>query len=73
MGDDEHDRLTAEARRHAVQLMEHFDSVQIICTKHAPDGTATYRSGDGNWYARVASTEEFLRSARAQMVPPRED
>lgn len=42
-------------KRHCEQLSEHFDTVQIFCTRHMPaelDGTRTLNYGSGNWYAR---------------------
>jgi pimeloyl-CoA synthetase len=47
---------------HAAQLAEHFDSVQIICTRFDPqEGTTPYAAGEGNGYARIASTKEWVK------------
>jgi hypothetical protein len=70
VSDDERDQLVRELERHAAQLSETFDSVQIICTKDMADGTGSYRAGTGNWYARVASCEEFILHSRQRMCPP---
>lgn len=44
-------------------LIEHFDSVQILATKHEPeieDGTVHVSLGAGNWYARYGQAKEWL-------------
>lgn len=44
-------------------LTEHFDSVQIICTRYDPateGGTVTVDEGGGNWFARVGSVKRWL-------------
>lgn len=45
-------------------LMEHFDTVQIVATRLAKDGTLHAARGRGNWYARVASVLEWLEDDR---------
>jgi hypothetical protein len=44
------------------ELMEHFDTVQIIVTKHdRKDNTTDMLSnGSGNLYARLASVDDWL-------------
>ena len=44
------------------ELMEHFDTVQIIVTRHnkATDITNMMAKGAGNMYARVCSMEAWL-------------
>lgn len=55
---------------HVAQLLEHFDSVTILVTQH--DGgaseTASYVSGGGNYYARIAKANEWLLMDKAQVV-----
>lgn len=46
--------------KHIAQLMEHFESVQIIATKIEGDETIAASKGDGNWYARVGSVRDWL-------------
>lgn len=60
MSDRDPDLVTLD--RHVAQLMEHFDSVQIICTRfEAKAGKTSCASrGDGNWYARVGAVREWL-------------
>lgn len=50
-------------RSHAVQLSEHFDSVQILCTKkHASgDGTTSAVFGQGDWYARYGHAKYWIK------------
>jgi len=49
--------------RHTKQLMEHFDTVQIFCTKHngGEDRTVTAHFGNGNWFARYGQIELWLQ------------
>lgn len=44
-------------------IREHVDSVQIFVTFHAEDGksTAGFNAGRGNFYARQAQVEEWIR------------
>jgi hypothetical protein len=44
-------------------LSEHFDTVQIFCTRHEAgelDGTITAQFGSGNWYARYGQVQEWI-------------
>lgn len=46
----------ALVQAHVAQLGEHFDTVQIFCTKHEPgllDGTINIGLGSGNIFARI--------------------
>jgi hypothetical protein len=55
----------AMLKSHAVQLAEHFDSVQIICTRgdgDRQDCTIGADYGQGNWYARVGSVQDWLKN-----------
>lgn len=50
-------------RTAAEQLGEHFDSVQILCTRHEPgtdDGTVNVNYGVGNWFSRYGQAREWL-------------
>lgn len=46
----------------AEELSEHFDSVQIFCTRHegAKGTTEHIMLGKGNWFARMGSVQEFI-------------
>ncbi len=56
-------------RQHASQLAEHFDAVQIIATRYAPenDGTVIVSWGAGNWFARYGSVGAWLRKEDATL------
>lgn len=41
-------------------LMEHFDTVQIFCTRHESDGTCNVQYGLGNWFARSGQVSNWL-------------
>lgn len=55
-------------KTHVAQLAEHFDSVQIFCTKVNPvegqRGTASVTYGAGDQYARMGVTDLWLRRHR---------
>lgn len=57
MGEELHKQIN----RILAQLGEHFDSVQIIATRHNPsDGsTQTMERGVGNYFARMASVQSW--------------
>jgi hypothetical protein len=47
----------------AISLGEHFDSVQIFCTRHESgeqDGTVTVKYGTGNWFARYGQIKDWV-------------
>lgn len=49
--------------RHTKQLMEHFDSVHIFCTRHdGTEGTLNADYGNGNWYARYGQIELWIQN-----------
>lgn len=48
-------------RKAVDQLGEHFDSVQIFCTRHeGAEGTGRYAIGGGNWFARYGQIVYWL-------------
>ena len=48
-------------KKHASQLGEHFDSVQIFCSKYeGSEGTASVNCGEGNWFARYGHVKQWL-------------
>ncbi len=54
-------------RAHALQLSEHFDSVQILASFPTSDGgTHGMAAGEGNWYARLGTAHEFIEKAKAE-------
>lgn len=47
----------------AQQLGEHFDTVQILVSRHEPgteDGTVNISYGLGNWFARFGQVRDWL-------------
>jgi hypothetical protein len=52
------------------QIGEEFDSVQILVSKMAPEGTGTERIfiGAGNWYARIGMARELLTRDCGQTI-----
>lgn len=58
--EDDPDVLRVE--KSARELMEHFDSIQIIATRYEPDEkeTVTISRGIGNWSARYGSVRESM-------------
>ena len=60
------DADTEMVERHVRELGEHFDSVQILVSRHEPeteDGTISISNGSGNWFARYGQTREWLIKA----------
>lgn len=55
-------------KRHVAALMEHFDSVQVFCTKeHAEEeSTGSWCWGKGNWFARYGQAHEWLKKTEAR-------
>lgn len=49
-------------RRKAQDLMEHFDTVHIFCTRHNPgdDNTSTISHGRGNYFARRGQIQDWV-------------
>jgi hypothetical protein len=48
-------------KKHVAQLGEHFDSVQVFCTKDEGEaGTASVDLGSGNWFARYGQVREWI-------------
>lgn len=43
-------------------LIEHFEAVQILVSRQAPqnEGTERYFLGAGNWFARKGMAQDFL-------------
>lgn len=59
-----YDDLRAMASRHAVQLSEHFTSVQIVTTHLEPEGGTMYIcEGQGDILARIKAAEVWVKMA----------
>jgi len=51
------------------RIAEHFDSVQIFCTKKTEDDTRCTTWGEGNWYARYGQIREWIIYTESQFKP----
>lgn len=49
------------------QLMDHFDSVQILVSWPADNGTRSCYRGAGNWFARTGMARDFLERDEAEI------
>ncbi len=57
------DADVVRVRKAVSELGEHFDSVQIFCTRHESgehEGTLKFTLGEGNWFARYGQVREWL-------------
>jgi hypothetical protein len=54
-------------RQVASRLAEHYDTVQIFCTRHEPTeaGTVAVSFGYGNSYARLGQVREWCGNMKA--------
>ena len=58
---------TEIVQRHIDQLLEHFDTVHVFCTRHEPDkGTFNISRGDGNFFARFGQISEWITQSNEQ-------
>lgn len=58
-------------RQHVSALAEHFDTVQVFCTRHdmaagGEGGTVNCHLGSGNWFARFGHVRMWLNAEEAQ-------
>lgn len=69
------DEDTPRLDRALAQLSEHFDSVQIIATRHTGTHTSRFDRGTGNLYSRLGAVAEWLhlRRSRVHVHVERED
>lgn len=51
---------TDQIEAHVNALAEHFDTVQVFCTLVGDDGTHSFRSGAGNFYARMGQVKHWV-------------
>ncbi len=63
-------QVSAHIASIASQLGEHFDAVQILATRMAPEGGGTERfaCGSGNWYARQGMAQHFIKMDEADTL-----
>lgn len=63
---DEKDMDMERVKKVAEALGEHFDTVQIFCTRHeagTDDGTINIAWSTGNWFTRYGQVREWLIKA----------
>jgi len=63
MSEESKDRDLELARKAVAALGEHFDSVQLFCTRHEPateNGTTSVNTGIGNWFARYGQVKLWV-------------
>lgn len=74
---EDEDQDVAIVRSHAVQLSEHFDTVQILCTRTSGDvdGTVNVSWGEGNFFARYGQVREWIvkQDERTRIMQRRRD
>lgn len=60
--DEDKDQELEVVKQHVAQLSEHFDSVQIFCTRHVNNdvGTVHIHYGAGNFFARYGQIKSWL-------------
>ena len=68
--DDRNEKKLKVIDFHIGQLLLHFDSVHIFCTKYegkGNGGTSHFNVGEGNWYARYGQIKEWtIREEKKQ-------
>lgn len=63
----EHEAAKQIVKKAVAGLSEHFDSVQVFCTRYAggeDGGTMPVIEGYGNWFARFGQTTEWVEYSR---------
>lgn len=79
---DQKDEDMKLIEHHAAILSEHFDTVEIITTRHQPNtgdkdenGTVMCNSGTGNYFARYGSVKEWLlrNDERSRLIIQKEE
>lgn len=68
--EDERRKLLELISAHVGQLAEHFDNVQIFCSKVEDGGdvSLTLHKGTGNWQARYGQVKEWIIYNEAQIA-----
>lgn len=51
----------------AKTLAEYFDAVEILVSRHDPNGTRTIAKGCGNWHARLGLVREWSINIEEQI------
>lgn len=80
MSDEPEDQDMVRLKAVCAELGEHFDSIQIFCTRQQDEqdgeaGTVNCSWGSGNWFTRKGQVSEWLLKAeeRTRMEVRTED
>lgn len=68
--EEELDPDMALIARHVDQLQGHFDTVQVLCTRHRTvthGGTKYWTNGSGNYLARYGQAKEWVLREEQKM------
>jgi len=57
----------ARLDRCLAQLSDHYDSIQIIATRHEGTRTISADRGTGNWHSRFGAVSEWVERERARV------
>lgn len=64
--DDSDDEVSGHdieiVRKASVELMKHFDSVQIFASRHEGQKTIAVKSGLGNWFSRFGQISLWVKA-----------
>jgi hypothetical protein len=61
--EQEKDKEMAQARKLVDELGEHWDNIQVFCTRYEGDETQTLHIGKGNVFARTGYVRHWLIKA----------
>jgi hypothetical protein len=50
------------------QLSDHYDSIEIITTRHNGEATISVHRGTGNWFSRYGAITEWITFAKARVI-----
>ena len=64
----EEERDLNMVKNHVAALAEHFDTVEVFCTRHEGNavGTTAVAWGAGNWFARLGQIRAWMRHREAE-------
>ena len=68
MTPEERDVMQGYLQNACAELKQHFDTVQIFCTKdeQGDDIVCAYNQGSGNWYARYGQARLWLKQKESE-------
>lgn len=68
MTNEERARLFGLVSKFSSDLGEHFDCVQIMASFVDEQGTSSFYSGAGDWFARQGLAQDFIVSNTAELT-----